>query len=327
MREPDGLGGGGEARELVPATGATANSKRPQLAMSADAGILTVTDRTSGETAQVKPASLYLYCHERPGSEDLYGVAALDADGLVLLDLPGGWHMPSVKDLAAQAGIPVSETRYQTPARIGANLAARAPGWRRLSGLPRRRRFTKVHKIAVAGAGVAGLAVMTILAVNGMWFAWRGVATLGRILVDLLEVKWLFLAFFSPLLLVMRPIAGRLHRWRVGQGSIVGPPSGPYLVGRQPSTLEVVGGVQTLATMRRGRAPGLAAGLLLYRHEDLTGLFILDSLGKALHHLPGPWPAADLDRFAKRNDLTLAVHGLTHDEYTTLAKSTKSATP
>ncbi|MFF0769906.1 hypothetical protein ACFYUK_13535 [Nonomuraea wenchangensis] len=313
--------------ELVPATGATAGGKRPQLAMTADAGILTVTDRTSGETVEVKPAALYLYRYERPGSsEELYGVAALDADGLVLLDLPGGWHMPSVKDLAAQAGIPVSESRYQSPARIGVNLAARAPGWRRLSGLPRRR-FTAVHKVAAAGAGVAGLAVMTILTVNGMWFAWRGVATLGRILVDLLEVKWLFLGFFSPLLLVMRPITGRLHRWRVGQGSIVGPPSGPYLVGRQPRTLEVVGGEQTLATLRRGRAPGLAAGLLLYRHEDLTGLFILDSLGKALHHLPGPWPAADLDRFAKRNDLTLAVHGLTHDEYTTLAKSTKSATP
>ncbi|MEU6793981.1 hypothetical protein ABZ907_19965 [Nonomuraea wenchangensis] len=314
-------------RELVPATGATARGKRPQLAMTADAGILTVTDHASGETVQVEPAALYLYRYERPGSEEeLYGVAALDADGLVLLDLPGGWHMPSVKDLAAQAGIPVSESRYQNPARIGANLAARAPGWRRLSGLPRRR-FTVVHKIAVVGAGVAGLAVMTILTVNGMWFAWRGVAALGRILVDLLEVKWLLLGFFSPLLLVMRPITGRLHRWRVGQGSIVGPPSGPYLVGRQPSTLEVVGGVQTLATLRRGRAPGLAAGLLLYRHEDLTGLFVLDSLGKALHHLPGPWSAADLDRFAKRNDLTLAVHGLTHDEYTTLAKSTKAATP
>ncbi|MFK4035581.1 hypothetical protein ACI2LC_07250 [Nonomuraea wenchangensis] len=315
-------------RELIPATGATARSRRPRLSMTADAGTLTVTDRASGETVQVRPATLYLYHYERPGSQKLYGLAALDADGLVLLDLPGGWHAPSLKEFAAQAGIAVSGSRYQSPAHIGANLAARAPGWRRLSGLPRRRfRFTVGHKIAVVGAGVAGLAVMTILAVNGMWFAWRGVSTLGRILVELLEVKWLFLAFFSPLLLVMRPITGRLHRRRVGQGSIVGSPSGPYLVGRQPSTLEVVGGGQTLATLRRGRAPGLAAGLLLYRHEDLTGLFILDSLGKSLHHLPGPWPTTDLDRFAKRNDLTLAVHGLTHDEYKTLAKSTNSGTP
>ncbi|QYC38126.1 hypothetical protein Nocox_02465 [Nonomuraea coxensis DSM 45129] len=314
--------------ELVPVTGATAGGKLPQLAMTADAGTLTATDRASGATAVVRPAALYVYRYEPAGSEEqLQGVAALDADGLVLLDLPGGWPVPELKHLAERAGIPVSESRYQSPGRITANLAARAPGWRRLSGRHRGPRFTRGRKIALVGAGVAGLAVMTILALNGMWFAWRGVSTLGRILIELLEAKWLFLAFFSPLLLVMRPITGRLHRWRVGQGSIVGPPSGPYLVGRQPSVLEVVQGGQTRATLRRGRAPGLAAGLLLYRHEDLTGLFVLDSLGKALHHLPGPWPAADLDRFAKRNDLTLAVHGLSHEEYATLARSTRSATP
>ncbi|MEW9553900.1 hypothetical protein [Nonomuraea sp. NPDC050783] len=313
--------------ELVPVAGATAKGRRPRTAMTARAGTLTVTDHASGATATVTPAGLYSYGYERAGSRGLRGVAALDADGLVLLDLPGGWNVADLKDFAEQARIPVSESRHQSADRVRVCLAARAPGRRRLSGLARGQGFTRRRKAATVCAGAAGLAVMALLSANGMGFAWRGMSTLGRFLVELLEAKWLFLGFFSPALLMSRPISARVHRWRARRGSIAGPVSGPCLVGRQPCKLEIVQGDRPLATMRRGREPGQAAGLLLYRHEDLRGLFIQDSLGIPLHHLPGPWSPDELDRFARRNDLTLAVLALTRDEYLNLAGSARSATP
>ncbi|MEU8398016.1 hypothetical protein AB0C28_22715 [Nonomuraea sp. NPDC048892] len=175
-------------------------------------------------------------------------------------------------------------------------------------------------------AGIAGAALMVYLATSGLWLAWRGLATFGRIVLDLVDGKWLLVAF-SPVLLLLRLLRAKLHRYRVKRGIALGPYAGLHLILGDANKLQVRIGNAVLAEIRLGALHGQAFSLLLYRHENLTGLLISDRYGRPLHHLPGRWSPQQAEHFANRHDLALAVHQIDHEEYTTLTKQTREATP
>ncbi|GAA2214180.1 hypothetical protein GCM10009850_096440 [Nonomuraea monospora] len=316
--------------QLRPRAGATKNSYCPQTTLTSDHQKLTVTDTFSGDSVTLTPARLYRYKYDQDQSSGqkpltVQGLAALDPDGLVLVDLPGDWHEPDLSEFARQAGIPLEDARNQRSSKVRAVLASRAPGWRRVRGLPLPS-TAKWRKPVVICLAIAGALSMAYLASSGMWAAWRGLSTIGRVLVDLLEAKWL-LVTFSPALLLLRPALARTHRWRVARGTILGPYGGPYLNRGSLAKLHVTQGNNVVAKLRLGENPGWAFSLLLYRYEDLSGLLILDRFGRALHHLPGPWSPSDVERFAKRHDLALAVHKVSREEYLAYAKGAEEATP
>ncbi|MFB4280705.1 hypothetical protein ACBJ59_35820 [Nonomuraea sp. MTCD27] len=291
---------------------------------------LTVTDKASGDSVTLTPALLYRYRHSpTPASDEdaapVEGLAALDADGLVLLDLPGDWYGPHLEELAQKAGIPLEDIGFRSSSKVRAALASRAPGWRRIRGLPLPSTATWRKPVAI-GTAFAGVALMAYLASSGMWVAWRGIATIGRVLLDFLDAKWLFMAF-SPALLLIRPARIKFHRLRVKRGLAVGPYGGPYLILGSFNKLHITRAGVVIADVRLGESPGRAFSLLLYRYEGLTGLFILDIKGRALHHLPGHWSPQDVEHFAKRHDLLLAVHRLSREEYLDLARNSREATP
>ncbi|MBF8192270.1 hypothetical protein ITP53_42635 [Nonomuraea sp. K274] len=299
--------------------------------LTSDGPILAVADKATGHSVRLEPARLYHYSYDRPlvadagrrKAQSVKGVAALDADGLVMLDLPGEWR--DLPDFAGRAGIPLVDARGQDSERVRALLASRAPGWQRVRGLPEPS-LAGWRKPVAIGAGVAGLGVMAYLASSGMWGAWYGLSSLGRMLLDLLDAKWLVMAF-SPALLVLRPVLARTHRWQVKRGAALGPVGGPCLSRKPGKKLQVIHGNEVIAQLRTGEVPGRAFSLLIYRYDDLTGLFILDRTGCALHHLPGRWSAEDAERFAKRHGLLLAVHRVTREEYVQLTTTSKEATP
>lgn len=321
-----------EAR-LEPVAGAVRSAKRPKTSLLWDGTTLAASDAATGHSIRLRPASLYRYRYDQPVTASgkksknvpVHGLAALDADGLVLLDLPGDWHPPLLEDFAARAGIPLKDSTGEPSGRVRALLAGRAPGWRRLRGLPPP--FLARHRGPVAlCAGVAGLALMIYLASTGLWMAWRGIAAIGRMLLDVVEAKWLAVAF-SPALLVLRPVAGRVHRWRSDRGLVLGPASGPYL-SVSGNKLRVHRGKETIPGIPIGLGRRReASSLLIYHYDDLTGLFVLDQHGEPLHHLPGRWAADDAHRFTTRHGLLLAVHLITHDEYLRLTRACREATP
>jgi hypothetical protein len=298
--------------------------------LTSDGRSLAVTDKASGHSVRVTPAQLYSYSYDmvsghKRKSHSVRGVAALDADGLILLDLPGVWDEQDLKDFCRQAGIPLLEARHQTSAQVRTVLAGRAPGWQRLRGLPAPA-LAKWRKPVAVCAGVVGVGLMVYLGSLGMWGAWRGISSVGRMLLDILEIKWLAVAF-SPVLLVIRPAIVRIHRWQLRRGTVLGPPGGPNLSSTSARKLHITQGSAEIAKLRLGENPGQAFSLLNYRYEDLTGLFILDRFGRALHHLPGPWSVEDTNRFAKRHSLALAVHKVSREEYLDLIRATQEATP
>ncbi|MEU6715936.1 hypothetical protein ABZ897_31090 [Nonomuraea sp. NPDC046802] len=320
--------------QLRPIAGATKGSSRPKTVLISDGATLTVTDNASGHSICLTPAALYCYEYVQqstkksghdPKLPSVKGMAALDVDGLVLLDLPGEWYKTDVERFSAKSGIPLVDARSQPPHQVRTTLASRAPGWQRLRGLPDRT-LRKWQKPAAIGAGAVGLIAMAYLASVGLWGAWRGLSAVGSMLLDLLNVKWLAIAF-SPALLFIRPVLARIHRWRTKRGFVLGLPLGLNLRTEPYDKIRIIHGSHVITELRTGESPGQAFSLLLYRHEDLTGLFILDRPGRALHHLPGPWPPEAANTFAKRNKLILAVHRLTRDEYLALTKNTKEATP
>ncbi|WP_219471373.1 hypothetical protein [Nonomuraea rhizosphaerae] len=319
--------------QLQPEAGAVAGDACPMTVMSWDGDALAVTDAATGQSLRLTPATLYSYTYDQHITvsfnntewRPVHGLAVLDADGLVMLDLPGSWQFEHLADFAEHAGIPLVDARADSFNEVRTVLAARAPGWRRLRGLtpPSPARYRK--PLAV-GVGVAGLAVMVYLASTGMWMAWRGISTVGRVLLDVLEVKWLAVAF-SPVLLFLSPVSSRIRRWRADRGLILGSTGGAHLSVRSDEKIRIGRGKESTLDIEIGERAGDASSLLLYRYEDLTGLFILDNRGEPVHHLPGHWLPDAVNRFASRHELPLAMHSISREEYLTLARACRSATP
>lgn len=315
--------------QILPVAGAIKGIRRPRTSMTFDGENLTVTDAATGHSTSLSPASLYHYRYSPDGSgkksRALRGVAVLDSEGLVLLDLPGHWRPLQLREFADEAGIPLVDGRTHTSEQVAAILAARAPGWQCLRGVPAPPLARWSRPLSV-GAGIAGLGAMVYLGSIGLWGAWRDVANVGRFVLEFVEPKWLMVAF-SPALLVTRPAMLRIHRWRVKRGLTVGPLGGPYLRMKTPRTLSVYRRTGVIAELTVGRTPTRAHTFLLYRYDGLTGLFILDTVGSPLTHMPGRWSPEDLHRFTQRNGLGLAVHRLSREEYVDLAKRSKQAIP
>ncbi|MFI6921743.1 hypothetical protein ACIBIZ_17470 [Nonomuraea spiralis] len=311
--------------QILPVAGAMKGTRCPKTRLTSDGHTLTVTDNAGGRSASLSPASLYRYDYSVDGSgkrsRTLTGVAALDPDGLVMLDLPGDWHSPHLRNFSAKAGIPLVDGRNDSSARARRILAARAPGWQRFRGIPVPR-TTKWNKALSVCAGIAGLGLMVYLGTIGMWGAWRSVSSLGRFLLEMIEAKWLMVVF-SPALLITRPLLTGMHRWQAGRGAIVGPPGGPYLRMKSSRRLSVYRRTGVIAEVPV--EPGTS--VLLYRYDDLSGIFVLDPAGAPLLHLPGHWPPAALHRFTERNGLSLAIHRIPRNEYTTLATHCPQAIP
>lgn len=284
----------------------------------------TVTVSESGRSVTLTPNRLYLYRDEEqePAVE---GVALLDADGLVMLDFPSSWDDVELREPAASGTIPLEDVRKRPGPQVRAVLAGRAPGWRRVSDRPSRR-LTGRRKAIVVCAAILGAAVMAYLLSSGLWFAWRGLSVLGHVILDLIDVKWLAVAF-SPALLVVRPVAGWIRRRKAGKGAILMSAGGPYLTVDHAEYLLVHHGDVVVARLRTGPSRRQAFSLLLYRYESLTGLFVLDMDGRALHHIPGRWSAENANRFAERHDLLLSVHRIDRSEYLELVRSVQDASP
>ncbi|MDR8407458.1 hypothetical protein MTP10_01745 [Nonomuraea sp. 3-1Str] len=310
--------------------------------LSWDGHTLTATDAVTGHApptafrSTAAPTRLYHYRYDQPATrakdaerQTCSGLAVLDADGLVLLDLPGPWHAPDVQTFAVAAGIPVVNARTRPSREVRTALAARAPGWRRLHGV-RPTFLARWRRPVTIGTGVAGLAVMTYLAMIGLWPAWRGLSTLGRGLAYVLEAKWLLVGF-SPALLVLRPLSARMHRRRAARGEILGLPGGLTVTTRRDRhrgpRMEIRRGGTLVADLAFRRRPRHACAFLLYGYEDRTGLFVLDSDGAPLHHLPGPWPPEDVNRFTQHHDMYLEARRLTHADYLALTRTCPEATP
>ncbi|NRQ37374.1 hypothetical protein HII36_36890 [Nonomuraea sp. NN258] len=312
--------------QLKPCAGATSGSRCPKTTLTSDGTALDVTDEATGHSIRLTPASLYQYkCPQSAkNSAVVHGLAALDEDGLVLLDLPGEWYAPHLRDFAAASRIPLYDARQQRPSHVRAMLAARAPGWQRIRGLPAPSLATWRKPVSIC-LGVAGIGLMAYLASTGMWVFWRGLATLGRVLIDLIDAKWL-LMMFSPALLLLRPAWAKLHRRRVARGTAIGPITGPNLKVRGRSLL-VTHGKEELNELPIGQHPGAASNLLLYQHEDRSGLVVFDNAHHPCHHLPGTWNPDDVNRFADRHGLELAVLRLTRQEYLNLTRACREATP
>ncbi|MFI6604444.1 hypothetical protein ACIBHX_50150 [Nonomuraea sp. NPDC050536] len=317
---------------LAPHGGATIGSVAPATALTWDGRTLTAADLATEESVRLAPVRLYHYGYERrlyeangkERIEPVWGLAALDEDGLVLADIPGNWHDADLDLFARQAGLPIIDGRRQPTAVVRAMLAGRAPGWRRIRGEPPRR-AARWRKPVGIGAGVVGGGIMVYLVANGMGSAWRGLSMFGRLIADFAEVKWLLLAS-SPLALVLRPLTGRLHRRRVRSGVVLGSPGGTQLVVKNRS-LWGIRGKEAMLPIVIGRSHGLAARLQLYSYDDLSGIFVLDASGCPLLHLPGLWSPEYAHRFAERYGLELAVHRLSKQEYLGLVRGVRQAMP
>ncbi|MEV0596405.1 hypothetical protein [Nonomuraea cavernae] len=246
---------------LRPIEGAT------KTALFWDGQTLTATDEAADTAIRVKPAALHRYSyvqeHTDTPNETIGGLAALDEDGLVLLDLPGPWDHRPTRDFAAAAGLHLTNVHHDAPAKARVLLAARAPGWRRLHG--RRPSFLSRSRGLVAlCAGVVGLGVMAYLAMSGAWMAWRGLSFVGRVALDLLDAKWLMI-LFSPALLVLRPVMARLKRRRTRTGALLAQVGGPYLT-VQKGRLRIERGKEKIPELRIGPRRSEASTLLLYHY-------------------------------------------------------------
>ncbi|MFI9556005.1 hypothetical protein [Nonomuraea endophytica] len=137
-------------------------------------------------------------------------------------------------------------TRNTPAARVRAMLAARAPGWRRIVGVPPAPPAPWRKPVAI-GLGVVALGIMIYLTSTGFWYVWRGFSAIGRLLIDVVEVKWLIF-LFSPLLLFLAPVRERLTRRSVRKGLIVGSTGGLHLK-LTSGTLYINRGPQTLSAL------------------------------------------------------------------------------
>ncbi|MFI6482755.1 hypothetical protein ACIBH1_32835 [Nonomuraea sp. NPDC050663] len=301
--------------EVTPFKGADGAAAPPSPVMSWDDGSFVIN--VPGEDLRLRPDTLAYYHYEHADG-DLYGLALLDRDGLILLDLPGEWLHGELRDFAAEAGLWFTVMRE---ADVPVRLARRAPGWKRLPGVvpspPSRWRKRLVMAASAAMTGAMSYAISA-----GAWETWRAVQWIGRMALELLDAKWAAL-IFSPLLFVLgplKPLLVRLHRRRVASGKVFGLPYGINIVARVGS-VQVKRGTHTLPAVHD---QGLR--LVRYTFADLTGLFIVDDHEGVRQHLPGNWPVAALDHFATMNGFTLETTQLTREEYIELVRSATDAT-
>lgn len=327
--------------ELRPYEGALEGTPRPATTLGWDGPTLVARDPVAGRSLLLAPASLYHYRYERrvfvSGKEEsrsLTGLAVLDADGLVLADLPGAWTAHEVAAFAAGRQLLVHDALVMSSRMVRTVLSRRAPGWTRLTGLEVPR-LSRAKKTVAVCAGVAGLFAMAYVVATGGWFAWRGLSALGGMLLDLLDAKWLAV-FFAPLLVLLKPVRQAWHNRRVRRGSALGPPGGPYLSVPRGKTLRVphgrtlrvrLGSRMVSDDIEIGPDLGCAAALIAYRHEKLPGLFVVDGEGRPVRHLPGPWPLEDTHRFAARHGLGFEVRTLSREEYLDLTARARDAVP
>ncbi|MBG0812653.1 hypothetical protein [Planomonospora sp. ID82291] len=322
-----------EAIEVRPAAGAVKGAPLPATVLSWDGETMVAVDLPADRSVRLTPAALYHYRHGMAATDSrgktetqvFTGLAVLDADGLVLLDLPGEWRIPDVAAFAAGAGLPVVDALDAPSDRVRAVLAGRAPGWRRLAGLPVARR-SGAKRVVVVGAGAAGLLTMAYVVSVGGTAAWRGLSALGWMLLDVVDAKW-FAVFFSPLLLVLAPARQALHVRQVRRGKVLGQPGGPRLSVRN-GMLRIMRAPKAVPLdLLLGPGPGTAACLLAYRYEGVRGLFVLSGAGAPLNHLPGPWHPEDVHRFAVRHGLAFEGRTLNREEYLDLASRVRDALP
>ncbi|GAA4184226.1 hypothetical protein GCM10022252_12770 [Streptosporangium oxazolinicum] len=320
--------------ELRPYEGALEGAPRPATTLGWNGGTLVATDPVSGRSLRLAPAALYHYRYERrvfvsgrkKESRFLTGLAVLDADGLVLADLPGGWPAHEVAVFAAGRKLPVRDALTSPSKRVRTTLSRRALGWTRLTGLEVPR-MSRAKKTVAVCAGTAGLFAMAYVVTTGGWFVWRGLSALGGTLLDLLDAKWLAV-FFAPLLVVLKPVRQVWHTWRIRRGAALGPPGGPYLFVSRGRTLSVRLGPRMVSDdMEIGPDLSCASALMAYRHENLSGLFVMDGEGRPVRHLPGPWPLEDAHRFAARGGLGFEVRALSREEYLDLTGRARDAVP
>lgn len=130
--------------ELRPCEGALEGTPCPATTLGWDGRTLVATDPVAGRALRLMPASLYHYRYERrvlvSGKEEtrsLTGLALLDADGLVLADLPGEWPAHEVAVFAAGRRLPVHDALVAPSKVVRARLSRRAPSWRTRTASPR----------------------------------------------------------------------------------------------------------------------------------------------------------------------------------------------
>ncbi|MFG1750312.1 hypothetical protein [Streptosporangium sandarakinum] len=300
-----------------------------------DGGTLVAADPANARTVRLTPAAFHHYRYEQALADAsgkkrepavVGGLAALDADGLVLLDLPGEWQGWEVARFASARGVPVHDGPTGRPEPVRVTLARRAPGWTRLTGRSRPRPSRR-RRIAVLCLGVGGLLMMAYVTATLGGVTWRGLSWLGRLLLDVAEAKWL-LVLFSPLAFLLAPLRRRLHRGRARRGAVLGPPGGPFLsVGRDDVLCVQPGPPMAAERLIIGLGPRDVASLLVYRYESLRGLFVFDVNGRPLRHLPGPWPPEDTHRFAVRHGLGCEIRALSREEYLGLTARVGDALP
>ncbi|MEU9833158.1 hypothetical protein AB0D67_16655 [Streptosporangium sp. NPDC048047] len=300
-----------------------------------DGDTLVAADPANARTVRLTPAAFRHYWYEQALAEVngkkkepavVGGLALLDADGLVLLDLPGEWRGWEVRRFASVRGVPVHEGPTGRPEPVRVALARRAPGWTRLTGRSRPRPSGR-RRIAVLCLGVGGLLVMAYVTATLGGAAWRALSWLGRLLLDGVEHKWV-LVVFGPLALLTGPLRRGFHRLRVKRGAVLGPPGGPFLFIRRGDVLRIHPAPPLAADrLAIGLGPRDVAGLLLYRYESLRGLFVFDVNGRPLRHLPGPWPPEETYRFAVRHGLGCEIRALSREEYLDLTARVRDALP
>ncbi|WP_344745305.1 hypothetical protein [Streptosporangium vulgare] len=149
--------------ELRPCEGALEGTPCPATTLSWDGRTLVATDPVVGRSLRLMPAALYHYRYERrvlvSGREEtrsLTGLALLDADGLVLADLPGEWPVHEVAAFAAGRRLPVHDALVAPSQVVRAMLGRRAPSWTRLTGLavPPVVQGQEDHRVLRRGGGV-----------------------------------------------------------------------------------------------------------------------------------------------------------------------------
>ncbi|GII30571.1 hypothetical protein [Planotetraspora mira] len=323
---PAGLGGG----------------PRPATHLSWDEDRLVASDEASGRSVRLPPGvpralACYSFTREtaEKGKKDkpvmLFGLAVLDADRLVLLDLPGQWAADAVAAFAAVHGLEFHTWGF-TPAQARTFLSCRAPGWGVLRGLPVRPPASRRRRVAWWTVALSGLVCMVCTLYFLPPHMWRFFRFTVLNFADVLELKWLALAA-SPLGVLLAPVFRRLDRAvfrrRVVRGSglaAMDRPMAPRMCVRG-RRLAVAGLGPTPGTRTVRKSPLDRLRMLIYRCEGLNGLFVIDETGFPLYHFPGRWHPEDTNRFAVRHGITFEIRDLPRGEYATLAVAARDGCP